>query len=102
MTGAALTDATRGHSPATVFPSVEGLLRRNERGIGTTTGLAAWLLEQAQVAVVPGEAFDAPGRLRLCFAVDDPTLGTALTRLTAALRALASDSARPLVTTGRR
>ena len=70
--------------------------------IRTTTGLAAWLLEEAQVAVVPGEAFDAPGRLRLCFAVDDPTLETALTRLTAALHALASDSARPLVTTGRR
>lgn len=71
-----------------LFPSVEELLRRNERGIRTTTDLAAWLLDEAQVAVVPGEAFDAPGRLRICFAVDDPALDKALARLTTTLRTL--------------
>ena len=71
-----------------LFPCVEDLLRRNRRGIRTTAQLAAWLLKEAQVAVVPGEAFEAPGRLRLCFAVDDPTLDAALARLTAALQAL--------------
>ena len=67
---------------------MEELLRRNERGIRTTTDLAAWLLDEAQVAVVPGEAFDAPGRLRICFAVDDPALDKALARLTTTLRTL--------------
>jgi len=71
-----------------LFPSVAGLLQRNPRGIATTTELAAWLLDNAAVAVVPGEAFDAPGRLRLCFAVDDTALDTALSRLTDALTEL--------------
>jgi aspartate aminotransferase len=64
--------------------------------------LAASLLEEVQVAVVPGEAFGAPGCLRLCFAAVGPTLDKALAGLTAALRALAPDSARRLLTTARR
>jgi aspartate aminotransferase len=71
-----------------LFPSIAGLLHSNPHGIGTTAELAAWLLDNAGVAVVPGEAFDAPGRLRLCFAVDDAALDKALTRLTAALSRL--------------
>lgn len=55
-----------------VFPSVPD-----------SAGLAARLLDEAHVAVVPGEAFDAPGRLRICFAVD--RLDDALNRLTHAL-----------------
>jgi aspartate aminotransferase len=67
------------------FPSVAGLL--SEDGWRTSSELAGWLLDTAHVAVVPGEAFNAPGRLRLCFAVDDHTLHTAVTRLKAALEA---------------
>ncbi|MGW0865107.1 aminotransferase class I/II-fold pyridoxal phosphate-dependent enzyme [Streptomyces sp. NPDC002611] len=65
------------------FPDVSGLL--NDRGWSSGAELAAWLLDTAHVAVVPGEAFDAPGRIRLCFAVDDDTLITAIDRLKAAL-----------------
>lgn len=61
------------------FPDVEGLLRT--RGWNDSAELAAWLLDSAHVAVVPGEAFDAPGRIRVCFAVDDDTLATAIDRL---------------------
>lgn len=61
-----------------VFPAVSG----------NTTELAAWLLEEARVAVVPGEAFDAPGRLRICFAVADHALDQALVRLTAAFESI--------------
>lgn len=61
------------------FPDVRGLLR--DRGWTTSAELAQWLLDTAHVAVVPGEAFDAPGRLRVCFAVDDDTLATAIDRL---------------------
>jgi aspartate aminotransferase len=62
-----------------VFPDVTGLLEQGPWA--TTVELAGWLLEDAGVAVVPGEAFDAPGHLRLCFAVSPDTLGTATGRL---------------------
>lgn len=65
------------------FPNVEGLLR--DRGFTSSAVLAAWLLDTAHVAVVPGEAFNAPGRIRVCFAVDDHTLTTAIDRLNHAL-----------------
>ncbi|WP_433323187.1 aminotransferase class I/II-fold pyridoxal phosphate-dependent enzyme [Spirillospora sp. CA-294931] len=65
------------------FPDVSGLLR--DRGWSSSADLATWLLVTAHLAVVPGEAFNAPGRIRLCFAVDDETLMTAIERLQAVL-----------------
>ena len=61
------------------FPDVSELLR--DRGWTSGTDLAAWLLDTVHLAVVPGEAFNAPGRIRVCFAVDDDTLITAIERL---------------------
>jgi aspartate aminotransferase len=46
---------------------------------------AEFLLEQAEVAVVPGSAFGAPGHLRLSFACGLETLETAIGRIEAAL-----------------
>jgi aspartate aminotransferase len=40
-------------------------------GIGTSTALAEALLDHANTAMVPGEAFGAPGHLRLSYAADD-------------------------------
>lgn len=65
------------------FPDVSALLR--DRGWTSSADLAAWLLDTAHLAVVPGEAFNAPGRIRVCFAVDDDTLITAIERLRTAL-----------------
>jgi aspartate/methionine/tyrosine aminotransferase len=65
------------------FPDVSGLL--GDRGWSSSADLATWLLDTAHLAVVPGEAFNAPGRIRVCFAVDDDTLITAIERLQAAL-----------------
>ncbi|MEV7892029.1 aminotransferase class I/II-fold pyridoxal phosphate-dependent enzyme [Streptomyces sp. NPDC002817] len=65
------------------FPDIGELLRN--RGWTSSADLAAWLLDTAHLAVVPGEAFNAPGRIRLCFAVDDSTLITAIERLRTAL-----------------
>ncbi|MDF3139867.1 MULTISPECIES: aminotransferase class I/II-fold pyridoxal phosphate-dependent enzyme [unclassified Streptomyces] len=65
------------------FPDVSRLL--SDRGWTTSADLAAWLLDTAHLAVVPGEAFNAPGRIRVCFAVDDDTLITAIERLRTAL-----------------
>lgn len=65
------------------FPNIEGLLR--DRGWAGSADFATWLLDTAHVAVVPGEAFGAPGRVRVCFAVDDDTLATAIDRIEKAL-----------------
>lgn len=62
-----------------VFPQVKGLLAKT--GIATTAELAEFILEKAEVAVVPGEAFGAPGYLRLSYALGDDDLVEGITRL---------------------
>jgi len=55
------------------FPSFLQALGRPIRGAvpATTMELAGILLDQARVAIVPGEAFGAPGYARLSFALGD-------------------------------
>jgi aspartate/methionine/tyrosine aminotransferase len=66
-----------------VYPSVKGLLGRSIRGrtAGDTVELAELLLEEAEVAVVPGEAFGTPGYLRLSYALGDDDLVEGVSRL---------------------
>ena len=47
----------------------------------TTAELAELVLEEAEVAVVPGEAFGAPGYFRLSYALGDDDLVEGVTRL---------------------
>jgi aspartate/methionine/tyrosine aminotransferase len=47
----------------------------------TTVELAEVILEHAKVAIVPGEAFGAPGYARLSFALGDDDLGEGITRI---------------------
>ena len=54
-------------------------------GVESCTDLAAELLETAEVALVPGSAFGAPGCLRLSFAVGMDTLKEAIRRIEQAL-----------------
>ena len=58
------------------FPDMAGVLGRDLGGAApaTTLELARILLEQAKVAVVPGEVFGAPGGIRLSFALADDDL----------------------------
>jgi aspartate/methionine/tyrosine aminotransferase len=65
------------------YPSVKGLLGRDYdgRSIETTADLAEYILEKAEVAVVPGEAFGTPGYLRLSYALGDDDLVEGITRL---------------------
>jgi aspartate/methionine/tyrosine aminotransferase len=58
------------------YPSVKGVLGRTVAGRtpGTSAELAEVILEEAEVAVVPGEAFGAPGYLRLSYALGDDDL----------------------------
>lgn len=59
-----------------VFPNVQAVLGKdiNGRVAQTTTELAEIILEEAEVAVVPGEAFGAPGYIRLGYALSDDDL----------------------------
>ena len=61
------------------YPSFEGVLQR--LGIPDTLQLAAKILDEAKVAVVPGEAFGTPGYFRLSFALGDDDLGTGIERI---------------------
>ena len=65
------------------FPSFEGVLGRTIAGrkIETTIDLAGVILDEAKVAIVPGEAFSAPGYARLSFALGDDDLGEGITRI---------------------
>jgi aspartate/methionine/tyrosine aminotransferase len=69
------------------YPSVQELVGRELRGarIDDTVGLAAAVLEHAEVAVVPGEAFGTPGFLRLSYALADDDLRTGVERMGALL-----------------
>ncbi len=65
------------------FPSFEGVLGRTIAGreITSTLELASVALEEAKVAIVPGEAFGSPGYARFSFALGDDDLGEGLNRL---------------------
>jgi aspartate aminotransferase len=65
------------------FPSFDALLDREYAGrrITSTSELAEVLLEEAKVAIVPGEAFGAPGCARLSFALGDDDLGEGVRRI---------------------
>lgn len=65
------------------YPSVEGVLGRTIRGVTPTTSaeLAALILDEIEVAVVPGEAFGPSGFLRLSYALGDDDLVEGVTRI---------------------
>jgi aspartate/methionine/tyrosine aminotransferase len=65
------------------LPNLSAYLGRSIRGhvAGSTVELCEILLEQAKVAVVPGEAFGAPGYARLSFALGDDELAEGCRRI---------------------
>ena len=66
-----------------VYPDVTGLLGRTWGGVTPTTSLelADLILDQAEVAVVPGEAFGPSGYLRFSYALGDAALLEGVQRL---------------------
>ncbi|MGD8734292.1 MAG: aminotransferase class I/II-fold pyridoxal phosphate-dependent enzyme, partial [Gammaproteobacteria bacterium] len=66
------------------FPDITGVLE-NRPDLSGDIPFAEFLLEQAEVAVVPGSAFGAPGHVRLSFACGLETLETAIGRIEKAL-----------------
>ncbi len=71
------------HGAFYAFPNFEGVLGRtfDGRTPETTLDLAAVLLDLAQVAVVPGEAFGAPGHIRMSYALSDADLIEGIERM---------------------
>jgi aspartate aminotransferase len=65
------------------FPSFEGVLGRTIDGHtpSTTLELAEVILDRAKVAIVPGEAFAAPGYARMSFATSDDDIGEGVGRI---------------------
>jgi len=58
------------------FPNLSAYVGRTLRGVtpADTVQLCGVLLDEAKVALVPGEAFDAPGYARMSFALGDDDL----------------------------
>lgn len=71
-----------------VYPSVKELLGTEIRGVRpeSSVELAGLVLEQAEVAVVPGEAFGTPGYFRLSYALGDDDLAEGVGRMSELLR----------------
>jgi aspartate/methionine/tyrosine aminotransferase len=65
------------------YPSVKGLLNVSLRGrtAESSAELAAIILEEAEVAVVPGEAFGTPGYVRMSYALGDDDLVKGVSRI---------------------
>jgi aspartate/methionine/tyrosine aminotransferase len=69
------------------YPSVKGVLGKQIRGQqpSSSAELAALILDEAEVAVVPGEAFGTPGYLRLSYATSDDNITEGISRIAALL-----------------
>jgi aspartate aminotransferase len=65
------------------YPSVQGVLGKTVRGRTplTSAELASLILDEAEVAVVPGEAFGPSGYLRLSYALGDEELAEGISRI---------------------
>ncbi|MER7858196.1 pyridoxal phosphate-dependent aminotransferase [Amycolatopsis japonica] len=66
-----------------VYPSVKALLGKEIRGErpADTVALADLILREAEVAVVPGEAFGTPGYFRISYALDENDLAEGIARM---------------------
>ncbi|HZR53892.1 MAG TPA: pyridoxal phosphate-dependent aminotransferase [Streptosporangiaceae bacterium] len=65
------------------YPSVKGVLGKEIRGrvAHSSSELAGLILDEAEVAVVPGEAFGTPGYFRLSCALGDSDLEEGVARM---------------------
>jgi aspartate aminotransferase len=73
-----------------VFPKVDAYFGKSFNGnvIKNSNDLCIYLIEQAHIAMVPGEAFGDPNCIRISFATSDEKLVEAMKRMKDALLAL--------------
>lgn len=78
------------HGAFYVFPNVSNLCGKNFNGkpITDSFALTEFLLNEARVAVVPGDAFGARGYLRLSYAASDENIRNGLDRIEEAVARL--------------
>jgi aspartate aminotransferase len=69
------------------FPSIHGLLNKKP-GITNDLEFAEYLLNEAEIAVIPGSAFGAPGHIRICYTTSMEKLVIAMERLKKAVEKL--------------
>ncbi|MEK6539472.1 MAG: aminotransferase class I/II-fold pyridoxal phosphate-dependent enzyme, partial [Deltaproteobacteria bacterium] len=72
------------------FPNISRLLQKrfNGKAINSSGDFAEFLLEEAEVAVVPGEAFGGEGHIRLSYATSMENIKEGLKRIENAVRKL--------------
>lgn len=65
-----------------VYPEVKDLVGRSYNGVRpkSSSELASLMLDEAKVAVVPGEAFGTPGYFRMSYALSDDDLKEGISR----------------------
>ncbi|MEG1498679.1 MAG: pyridoxal phosphate-dependent aminotransferase [Bacteroidales bacterium] len=73
-----------------IFPNIEALLGKkfNEQAINTGDDMANFLLDQAHVALVGGDAFGDPNSIRISYATDEAKLIESVKRIKEALAKL--------------
>jgi len=73
-----------------IFPEISSYFGKSAgvTTISTSNDLSMYLLKEAGVALVTGEAFGAPGYIRISYAASDDTLKNAVSRTAAALQKL--------------
>lgn len=73
-----------------VFPNISGVLGRRFNNVVLDSSLkfAEYLLHEARVAAVPGEAFGAPGYMRLSYAISRENIEKGLDRIEGAIKNL--------------
>ncbi|AEV32494.1 aspartate/tyrosine/aromatic aminotransferase [Owenweeksia hongkongensis DSM 17368] len=73
-----------------IFPNVTKLFNKKHNGkeIGNCNNLCLYLLEEAQVGLVPGDAFGSPNCIRISYAASEETLVEALKRIKSAIEKL--------------
>lgn len=80
------------HGAFYVFPNVSALCGNinssNGKPITDSFALTEFLLDEARIAVVPGDAFGAPGYLRLSYATSDQNIKNGLDRIEEAVARL--------------
>ncbi len=69
------------------FPSVEGLFNK-DAGITNDLEFADFLLNKAELAIIPGSAFGAPGHIRISYATSMKNVVDAVERLNKAVKEL--------------
>ena len=67
-----------------VFPNIEAVIKRLD-GINNDLDFAEFLIEKAEVAIVPGSAFGTAGHMRISIATSMENLEKALARIKAVL-----------------